>query len=247
MREKCITICPMRIGYRVVDPGEVGKWGGELVQISLYRGRGNNSKRLAEISRACHERSMSYVLHPVGYSLLMPEDLGDLRLMAEQAGEALILHDERAPGGGRLEGREGEAFGAALEDLGSRARLSLENSTHTADVVWFWERFGGSVTLDMGHMESAGLNSVEFVRRLDKDIIRRVDYVHMHRNGTLRGGLTDHHPLRQGCRELEALRALLVMKSDVGVLLEINEREETEESMALLSELREELRLGFRE
>jgi hypothetical protein len=61
----------------------------------------------------------------------------------------------------------------------------------------------------------------------------------MHRNGALRGGLTDHWPLLPGCRELQALRELLKRKRDVGVILEINETWETGTSLSLLRELRE--------
>ncbi len=238
----------MRIGYRVVSPGEVGRWDGEIVQISLYRGQEANMARLMDISRVCAERGMPYVLHPVGYSLLALEELSELRRMAGvvagRGGEALLLHDERSPGGGRLTGPEGERFRAALEELGAAAPVSIENSSHTGDVRWFWDNFARSVTLDMGHMESAGLDSVEFVRSLDEATVRKVRYVHMHGNGELRGGLTDHHPLRPGCRELKALREFLLRKAGVGVILEINEREETGGSLALLRSLRDELLTG---
>jgi hypothetical protein len=229
----------MRIGHRIVEPGEVGKWeGAEIYQISLYRGRGDNLGRLARCARAASAEGTPYVVHPVQYSLLEPACLDELREMARLSGDALILHDERAPDGGRLRGREAEEFRAAVRELSKLAHLSFENATDSGDAPWFWEEFARSVTLDMGHMESAGLDSAAFVRALPEDILRRVRYVHMHRNGSLHGGLTDHWPLRADCREVRALRELLKRRRDVDVLLEINEREETAESLRILGAVR---------
>jgi hypothetical protein len=56
----------------------------------------------------------------------------------------------------------------------------------------------------------------------------------MHHNGKWRNGLTDHWPLEEGCRELEALKALLKRKRDLSVILEINETWETDKSLRLL-------------
>jgi hypothetical protein len=86
-------------------------------------------------------------------------------------------------------------------------------------------------------VESAGLDSVEFVRSLDHGIIDKLQFVHMHRNNGLRGGITDHWPLIPDCMELRALRELLNLKSDISVILEINELEIIGESLKLLREL----------
>jgi hypothetical protein len=59
----------------------------------------------------------------------------------------------------------------------------------------------------------------------------------MHRNNGLRGGLTDHWPLRAGCRELKALRKLLERRTEFSVILEINEVEEINDSIALIRAL----------
>jgi len=67
--------------------------------------------------------------------------------------------------------------------------------------------------------------------------VNKIEFVHMHCNATLRGGLTDHWPLREGCRELEALRLLLGRKRDLSVILEINEVEEMNDSIELLRKL----------
>jgi sugar phosphate isomerase/epimerase len=226
----------MRVGYRVVSPGEVGKWGGDIVQISVYRGGKDNLGRAGDCARACRERGMAYVLHPVGYSMLEPSLREELLAMTAHAGEALILHDERNEGG-RVEGGEAAMLMETLEALRGRTPVSIENATDTSDAPWFWQRYADNVTLDMGHMESQGLNAVEFVRALPEDIIGKVRYVHMHRNGDFRGGLTDHWPLRPGCAELLGLGELLSRKRDVAVILELNEREETAESLALVREL----------
>jgi sugar phosphate isomerase/epimerase len=229
----------MRVGYRVTEPEEVGRWGADLVQISLYRGYSDNLARMERIVRACQAKGVPYVLHPVSYPLLDTRALWELRAMSGRAGLAMLLHDERAPGGGRLQGAHERRFREALGDLRAQARVSFENAVDTADAPWFWGRFAESVTLDIGHMESSGLDSAAYVRGLSDECVGKVEFVHMHRNGALRGGLTDHWPLLPGCRELQALRELLKRKRDVGVILEINETWETGTSLSLLRELRE--------
>jgi hypothetical protein len=229
----------MRIGYRVVGPEEVGLWKADIVQISVYRGQARPLDTVRDCASACVDRGISHVLHPVGYGLLEPGALNALLEMAQWAGEALILHDERAPDNGRLGGALGDYYVAALDELGALARVSLENSTFTQDVRWFWDAFAGSVTLDMGHMESSGMDSLEFVKGLDENTVAKVDYVHMHRNWRLRGGITDHWPLTPGCRELGALSELLGRKGDVAVILEINETDMTGESLGLIRALGE--------
>jgi sugar phosphate isomerase/epimerase len=226
----------MRVGYRVVSPEEVGKWGGDIVQISVYRGGKDNLARAGDCARACGERGMAYVLHPVGYSMCELALRDELLAMTAHAGEALILHDERYAGG-RVEGEKADMLAETLEALRGRTPVSIENAADTSDALWFWERYADNITLDMGHMESQGINAVEFVRALPEDIIGKVRYVHMHRNAELRGGITDHWPLRRGCAELLGLAELLLRKRDVAVILELNEREETAESLALVREL----------
>jgi len=69
-------------------------------------------------------------------------------------------------------------------------------------------------------------------------LLSRVEYIHLHRNNGLRGGLTDHWPITRKCREVNALKELLKKKSDIKVILEINETEEIEENLRILGELR---------
>ncbi len=228
----------MQIGYRVVSPRDVGRWDGDFVQISVYGSVWNSLGTMEDIARVCRDGGVSYVIHPVGYGVL--DDIGTLREMARLADMALILHDERAPGGGRLGGRYEARFRDHVEELKALARISFENAMDTADAPWFWSNFAESVTVDIGHMEAAGFNSVEFVAGLSDEIVSKVEFVHMHCNRTLRGGLTDHWPLSPGCREMSALQEVLRRKSDLGVILEINETEEMARSIELLEGLRAE-------
>jgi sugar phosphate isomerase/epimerase len=227
----------MQIGYRVVSPEEVGRWETDLIQISAYRGGLDNVDRVRQCARACREKGLPFVVHPVSYSLLDAGASGELLEMAELADRALILHDEKGPSGKRLHGQYDALFRQAAGELSRHASLSFENATDTADAVWFWDSYADSVTLDIGHAEAAGFDSVEFVAGLSDELVGRIRYVHMHRNGELRGGLTDHWPLMEGCRELRALKALLDRNPDVSAILEINETEQTGESLRMLREL----------
>ncbi|MDI6889741.1 MAG: hypothetical protein QMC83_02210 [Thermodesulfovibrionales bacterium] len=101
-------------------------------------------------------------------------------------------------------------------------------------------RFANSVTLDIGHVEAAGIDSVRFVKELKADIIDKLSFVHIHRyNGPHNGGLRDHWGLLEGCRELRALGFLLEKKMDIGVILEINDMENLGESLKLLERFNE--------
>lgn len=231
----------MRIGSRIVRPEEAGRWDIEIVQISVYSGFPYSIELMRESVSECRLRGLRYVLHPVNFSLLDPAAMENLRVMAELAGDALILHDERSSDGGRLTGNEGDSFNRSLEDLRSVVHVSFENATDTPDINWFWSNYADSITLDIGHIEAAGIDSVGFMKGMDVHTLSRVEYVHMHRNAEFRRGLTDHWYLIPGCRELHALRELLLRKDDVDVILEINETDMIEGSLMLLRELREEV------
>ncbi len=228
----------MIVGTRVLYPEEVEFWDAEILQISVYRGMQDNLDFMRKCAGACREAGIRYVIHPVHYSLLREETAGDLREMAGLADRALILHDERSHDGRRLTAGEITQFRSALEDLTSMTSVSIENASDTGDVLWFWDTFAESVTLDIGHIESFGLDSVQFVKGLDESTLRKIEFVHMHRNNGLHGGITDHWPLRPGCRELIALKELVRRKPDVSVILEINEIEEIKASLKLLAALR---------
>lgn len=231
----------MTIGTRILYAEEVEYWNAELLQITVYNGMENNIKTMINSARACREAGIRYVIHPVRYSLLEENMLNDVMSMAEWTDLSLILHDEKTPDGGRLSGAAGSEFRSAIKKLQSLTTVSFENAVDTGDIHWFWENFADSVTIDIGHIESAGLNSVEFVNALDENLLQKIEFVHIHRNNGLRGGITDHWPLSSGCREVKALTSLLGMKKDINIILEINEIEQINESLNILRSLRDNL------
>jgi hypothetical protein len=228
----------MRVGYRITSPEEVGRWEADLVQISAYRGGRDNLNRIERCAAACKEKGVPFVIHPVSYPLLDERSFRELLDMAKLADRALLLHDEKGPDRRRLEGEHDTLFRQRTRELSRYTHISFENAIDTGDAVWFWSRYADSVTLDIGHVEAAGLDSVRFVEGFSDELVNKIRYVHMHRNGELRGGLTDHWPLQRECRELKALKSLLGRNSDLAAILEINETEETGESLRLLRELR---------
>jgi sugar phosphate isomerase/epimerase len=233
----------MLIGTRMVFPDEVGKSNADILQISVYRNMDNNLNIMRDSVNACRDAGKDYVIHPVGYSVLEKSDFSTLAIMAEHAGLALILHDERTPDGGRVTGRHETLFKKASEELGTIAHLSFENAVNTIDVRWFWDTYADSVTVDIGHIEVAGLDSVEFIKSLDNETINKIEFAHMHRNNGLRGGITDHWPLRRNCTELKALEELVRRKSDINVLLELNETDEIGDSLNILREFQDRLQI----
>jgi hypothetical protein len=231
----------MLIGSRVTYPEEVGLWNVEFLQISVYHSMKDNLNQMRNCACMCKEAGIRYVVHPIEYFVLDKETFRDLKVMAECADLALILHDEKTFEGKRLTGEHEITFRTALNELRSVASISFENATDTMDVLWFWHKYADSITIDIGHVESAGLDSVEFVKSLDREIIEKIQFVHIHRNNGWRKGLTDHWPILPDCRELKALRELLKRKYDVGVILEINETEMILDNLNLLKKLRNEL------
>jgi hypothetical protein len=231
----------MFIGTRVLYPEEIQQWDAEMVQVSVYQGMHGNMDLMKGCAQACREAGIPFVIHPVGYSLLQDNTLPDIIEMADHADRALILHDEKSPDGRKLEGRNADRFRGILKDLASLAHISFENATDTKNVQWFWNTFAESITLDIGHVESSGLDSLNFVASLDEISIRKVQFVHIHRNNGLHGGITDHWAIHRRCREFKALRELVTMHPDVSVILEINETETIAECLDLLRTLRDEL------
>jgi hypothetical protein len=219
-------------------PEQVHTWDLDIAQISFYKGSRFNLEHIKACVLACRKEGLSYVIHPVGYRITDTEMFNEINSVSAWADEALILHDERAADDRRLAGTDGQEFRKALNALTSRLHVSFENATHTKDIVWFWQHYADSVTIDLGHVESSGLDSIEFVKNLDREIVDKTEYIHMHRNGDFRNGLTDHWYLTPDCRELSALKEFINLKPDVSVILEINEIEMIEESLLLLREMR---------
>ena len=234
----------MIYGYRVVREEEVGLYPAGLIQISHYRSSNNDIDQMVKAVEACRSQKIRYVIHPLGYTLSDTRDesrsktMDVMRAIAGQVDLALIIHDETTPSGARLEDTHARAFRDALEELSSLCTVSIENAGNTRDITWFWHAFASSVTIDIGHLEAAGIDSIRFIRELETDIINKVNYVHLHRcNGLHWSGLRDHWSLVKGCRELQALEVLLERKNDIGVILEINDMENLGESLALIKAL----------
>jgi len=235
----------MLYGYKVVKEEEVGLYPADLIQISVYRGFKDGIDHMLKAVSACHTLNLRYVIHPVGYFLSetrvnqRAKTMQEIRNIARNVDLALIVHDETTPWGTRLEGTYAEAYREALSELSEICPVSIENANNTHDIEWFWKKFATSITLDIGHVEAAGIDSVRFVRELEPDIIDKLSFIHLHRySGLHDGGLGDHWGLLEDCRELKALECLLRRKKDVGVILEIiNDSENLEESLKLLERL----------
>jgi sugar phosphate isomerase/epimerase len=233
----------MIFGYRITKKDDVGLYSADLVQISFYNGWGMGIEGLEEITSLCKEKKIRYVIHPVNFFLSetrlkeREETMEVLRRAARLTDMALILHDERVPGGGRLFGIWEKTYRDGLNEIEKICNVSIENANNSHDAEWFWRNFALSITIDIGHLEAAGINSSKAIKDLPSDLLDRIEYVHLHRNNGLRAGLTDHWPITRRCRELNALEGLLKRKSDIRVILEINETEEMGENLRILGEL----------
>ena len=124
-----------------------------------------------------------------------------------------------------------------MDELSKLCPVSIENSGNNPDIKWFWREHARSITLDIGHLEVAGIDSVQFVRTLEPDLLEALDFVHMHRVNGVRGGIRDHWGLTTDCRELQALKELLARKKGLKVILEIIEAGDVERSLDLLRSL----------
>ena len=230
----------MQIGYRVAAIQDIGRYPADLVQISYWGRFGPSLDQVRAMTEQCRGRGIPYVIHPVFTSLSEtdPErgraNRRELLELASMADLGLIVHDEVGPDGGRLAGEGMARYLETLTALSERCPVSVENANRTADIDWFWEKVPASITLDLGHVESAGLDSVAKVGGLSAELLARLDYVHLHRNNGDHGGITDHWPLERGCRELMALAALARRRTAFAVILEINEMEEVGRSLDLV-------------
>ena len=244
----------MQIGYRVIRPADVGSQDLPFVQISLWReahwGVADGERGVAEaieMAAECRRRGMRSVFHPLEYPLSNAqgtETMGVLRRLARSSDLGIIIHDEGGEDGSRLEGDDASRYEERVREISTRCHLSIENSFNSTDILWFWERFvlpaaeSVSITIDIGHLESAAVDSIAFVRDLPARFLQRLAFVHMHHKGGERGGVVDHWPLERGCREIEALKALLTRKRDLWVILELDAQHDgIRESAKMLQEL----------
>lgn len=245
----------MEIGYRIIRPEDIGSQKLSFAQISLWRTASwgvSEGRRAVEeaiaIAGECRRRGIRTVFHPLEYPLADErgeETMAVLRQLAAAADLGIIIHDEGGPDGSRLTETQAAAYEQRVREISRLCPLSIENAFNSNDSLWFWERFVGpedadvSITLDIGHLESAGFDSIAFVRDLPEHLALRVDFVHMHHKGEERWGVMDHWPLEPGCRELEALAVLRSRKKGLRVVLELDAQEEgLRRSIELLRKLK---------
>jgi sugar phosphate isomerase/epimerase len=244
----------MEIGYRIIRPSDVGTQKVKFAQISLWRradwGVADGERGVQEAietARACRKAGIRTVYHPLEYPLTgesAPHTIDMMRKLADASDLGIIIHDEGA-NGGRLEGAEAVQYGVNVRAISRLCPISIENSYNSGDIVWFWERFVVpmpecvSVTLDIGHLEGAGIDSIAFIDRLPQAVVNRIEFVHIHHRDPEAQGVKDHRPLVPGCREMEALNLLLAKKPDVLVIVELDAAEEgMRESIELLMGMR---------
>lgn len=244
----------MQIGYRIIRPSDAGTQKAGFAQISLWRSAnwgvsdGERGVREAiETARECKSRGIRTVYHPLEY-LLTGEDARHtvevLKTLAAASDLGIIIHDEGAGNGSRLAGAEAVQYGVNVRTVSRVCPVSIENSYNSGDIVRFWERFvlpmpeTVSITLDIGHLEGAGMDSIAFIGALQEHLVRRIQFVHIHHHDEHAQGVKDHRPLVPGCREIEALKILLKRKKDLWVIVELDAAEEgMKQSIELLEKL----------
>ena len=228
----------MEIGYRIIRPKDVGTQPLKLAQISLWRvanwGVADGDRAVSEtidIAKACKDRGIRTVFHPLDYPLtgeLAPVSLDVMRRLAAASDLGIIIHDEGGSSGKRLTQAEEQEFEKNLLEISRLCRISVENAFNSGDITWFWERFvvpaseNVSITIDIGHLESADIDAIAFVRNMPERLASRILFAHMHHKAEERYGIKDHWPLVPGCREIEALKELVKRRPDVRVILELD-------------------------
>lgn len=244
----------MNIGYRIIRPEDVETQPLSLAQISLWRkadwGIADGERAVneaIEIAVGCKERGIRTVFHPLDYPLATADADRSMEVMqrlAERCDLGLIIHDEGGTAGNRLSPAEESCLAKNLARICGLCPVSIENAFNSGDITWFWDRFVAyapesvSITIDIGHLESAGIDSIRFLRDMPQRLVERVRFVHMHHKAEERYGIKDHWPLVPGCREIEALNVLLKRKPDVMAILELDAKDEgMQQSIALLKEL----------
>ena len=228
----------MELGYRIIRPDDVGKQQLLLAQISLWRtanwgvSEGEQAVREAiEIVNACKARGIRTVFHPLDYPLANEHAENTLAVMQRLAAACdlgIIIHDEGGKDGKRLSAGEERIFKKNLRTISELCPVSVENAFNSVDVTWFWEQFvvpapkAVSITIDIGHLESADIDSISFIRSMPGHLAERITFAHIHHKAGERYGIKDHWPLVPGCREIEALKVLLTRRPEVRVIVELD-------------------------
>lgn len=245
----------MEIGYRIIRPSDVGTQTVKFAQISLWRradwgvSDGERGVREAiETARECKSRGIRTVYHPLEYPLtgeIAAHTVDVLKKLAAASDLGIIIHDEGGENRNRLAGGEAVQYGVNVRAIVRVCPVSIENSYNSRDIIWFWQRFvvpmpdTVSITLDIGHFEGAGIDSIGFIEALDQTLVKRIQFVHIHHHDPYAQGVKDHRALVPGCREIEALKVLIKRKSDVRVIVELDAAEEgMKESIELLKQMR---------
>ena len=231
----------MNLGFRISDDQYLDKFDLGLVQISVWHGSEEDFERVGFLAEKLRDQKRRFVIHPsrLYLSETRPEVreyyLRHLRKYASISDLGLIVHDETLAWGGRLQGVWAEAYRSALTELEAICPVSIENAAYSPDALWFWETFANSITFDIGHFEAAGIDCLELINRLSSDLVKKIQFIHLHRNnGPKEIGITDHWPLEEGCPEIGILKTLLELKPDVMVILEIDGEEYLKRSILLL-------------
>jgi sugar phosphate isomerase/epimerase len=221
----------MRLGYRIFDEKDIIPEL-DLVQITVWHRSEKDLRRTSHMAMELKRRGIGFVIHPAGLYLSETREgvregyLRSLKRYAEMADLALIVHDETLPDGRTLEGAWREAYREALLELEDLCRVSIENAFDSPNALSFWREFASSITFDVGHFRSAGMDVLKVVDQLGEEHIGALDFIHLHRNnGPRKWGITDHWGLISGCPEIEALERLLEIKDDLKVILEVDGRE----------------------
>jgi sugar phosphate isomerase/epimerase len=245
----------MQTGYRIIRPADAGTQSAPFAQISLWKSanwgvsdgeRGVNEA--IEIARDCRTRGIRTVYHPLEYPMTgehASHTLDVMRRLAAASDLGIIIHDEGGENKGKLAGAGAMQYGENVRAVSRLCPVSIENSFSSRDILWFWEQFvlpmpeAVSLTIDIGHLEGAGIDSIGFVRELREPFIERLQFVHMHHHDEEAHGVKDHRPLVPGCRELQALGILLKRKKDLWVIVELDAAEQgMKESLELLEQMK---------
>jgi hypothetical protein len=244
----------MHLGYRIIRPSDIGTQSVNFAQISLWRkadwGVSDGERGVLEAmatARTCRQQGIRTVFHPLEYPMTgkhADATVDMMRQLATTSDLGIIIHDEGGEDG-RLTGAEAVQYGVNVRAVSRHCPVSIENSYNSIDITWFWERFvlpmpeTVTITLDIGHLELAGINSVVFVRELPPVLLSRLQFVHIHHHdGNSTHWVRDHRPLVPGCREVEALKLLLSRKQDLWVIVELDASEQgMAESIELLRQV----------